>query len=62
MEKTKETFTKLFSEWDHKLKDVNLDDYLSAVKNNRDSFKSLSPTTLSELRNDSSFYEEAKPF
>ena len=52
----------LFGEELYPEKDVNLDDYLSAVKNNRDSFKSLSPTTLSELRNDSSFYEEAKPF
>ena len=26
MEKTKESFTKLFSDWDDKLKDVNLDD------------------------------------
>ena len=26
-EKTKETFTKLFSEWDHKLKDVNLEEH-----------------------------------
>ena len=26
MEKTKEKFTKLFSEWDHKLKDVNLEE------------------------------------
>ena len=26
MEKTKEKFTKFFSEWDHKLKDVNLEE------------------------------------